>query len=495
MRNLLDKKFKIIYFKEGRPSVPALFFRLCISSYNHGDKCVQLVNRILSIRDERYNIVICDDYSDENTIRELKTISDSKVTLIQNKSNLGACKNWFKTISSGTGQYILHVLDRDTISINYLPIILVILGKKSVGGGYFGRSMLYPVEGIVKRTQYAICRQGREAFLTMAGVPVHPTGFFIRRTVWEEGNYRKFFYQSEKYGIYPHSYVLGKSAINNDMIFSPIPFYSFTYRGSNKISRFYEKSKKKEYWWMPENTIKTDNRLMYYLSKVSDSSYKEEFICRRFKDALNRATIIYKRVVSSQQEMEHYGLSARYVSGWELLRISVIYKINFLGVLKKMEMNGKEIRKQLQKIWLENVDAILNEIKGNKVNELLNLNNKNFMQFQLMNQWVKAKQYRSNLSGYFEENGYNHIAIYGMGIVGQTLLEELQKTKIEVVYGIDRNAHKTYTEVDVLTPENALPEVDAIVVTVVESFDNVAQNLKGKIDCPIISLMDVIYYM
>lgn len=470
-----------------------ILLSICISSYNHGDKCVQLVNQILSIEDKRYNIYICDDCSDDNTVRQLKTLSNSKVTLILNRKNLGACKNWFNTINSGTGEYILHVLDRDIIAIDYLPSVLDILEKNFVGGGYFGKSMQYLPKGVVKNSNYAICRRGREAFLTMAGVPVHPTGFLIRRTVWIKGNYRKYFYQSDKYGIYPHSYALGEGAVKNDMIFSPIPFYKSVYKGSNKLSGFYNKSKKKDYWWLPENVMKTDNRLMYYLSKIADNSYKDEFICRRFKDALNRATIIYKRMAASQQEMEHYGLSASDISGWELLRASLKYKMNFTYVLKKMNMDEKKIHKQLMDIWLENMKAILKEMRGKDIDRMLALSNKNLMQFQMMNQWVKVKQKRNNLSGYFKENGYNRIAIYGMGVAGETLLDELQETNIEVVYGIDRNAHMTYSKIDVLSPENVLPEVDAIVVSIVESFDSIVRNLRGKIDCPIISLRDVVY--
>lgn len=466
---------------------------ICISSYNHGDKCVQLVNHILRVKDKRYNIIICDDNSDEKTIRELRTLSDAKVILIKNKNNLGACKNWFKTIDSGTGQYILHILDRDTISANFLSVILDILQKESVGGGYFGRSALYPVEGIAKRKHYAICRKGREAFLTMAGVPIHPTGFLVQRDLWKKGDYKNYFCFPEKYGIYPHAYVLGELAVKSNLIYSPIPFCSFTYRGSNKLSRFYEKSKNKDYWWLPENVMKTDNRLMYYLSKIADNSYKDEFICRRFKDALNRATIIYKRMAASQQEMEHYGLSASDISGWELLRASLKYKMNFTYVLKKMNMDEKKIHKQLMDIWLENMKAILKEMRGKDIDRMLALSNKNLMQFQMMNQWVKVKQKRNNLSGYFEENGYNRIAIYGMGVAGETLLDELQETNIEVVYGIDRNAHMTYSKIDVLSPENVFPEVDAIVVSIVESFDSIVRNLRGKIDCPIISLRDVVY--
>ena len=48
-------------------------------------------------------------------------------------------------------------------------------------------------------------------------------------------------------------------------------------------------------------------------------------------------------MAASQQEMEHYGLSASDISGWELLRASLKYKMNFTYVLKKMNMDEKKI--------------------------------------------------------------------------------------------------------------------------------------------------------
>lgn len=470
-----------------------ILLSICISSYNHGDKCARLVNRILSIRDERYDIVICDDCSGEETIAELKKLSNHKITFIYNERNLGSCPNWFKTIDSGTGKYILHVLDRDIIDPNYLPVILDALEKNTVGGGYFGKSMQYPVKGLIKKGAYSICKKGREAFLVMAGVPIHPTGFFVKRTVWKKGHFRKFFYQTSKYGIYPHSYVLGKIAVGMDMIYSPIPFYDFIYTGSNKVSGFYGKNCKKGYWWMPDSVIKTHNCLMLYLSAVADESYKKEFICRRFNDALYRATLLYKKTVENQMEMEHYGFQAGYVFQWELLWISVKYKISFLYMLSKMNTVGADMYKQLRNIWISNLKAIMKNATEKDADKVLSVCNKNLVQFYVMSQWVKLKQEKNNLSVYFEEREYKSIAIYGMGKIGQMLLEELKETDIEVAYGIDQNAETTYSTIDVLSLNDKLPQVDVIVVTVMDLFTRIEAGLKEKTDCPIVSLMDIVY--
>lgn len=125
--------------------------------------------------------------------------------------------------------------------------------------------------------------------------------------------------------------------------------------------------------------------------------------------------------------------------------------------------------------------------------KLLLTSNKNLMSFRVMNQWVKIKQKGKNLSEYFELAGYEKIAIYGMGYIGETLLSELRDTKTEVLYGIDQNADTIYANVDVLTLKDDLQKVDVVVVTVVNSFEAISKNIIKKINCPVISIIDVVY--
>lgn len=125
--------------------------------------------------------------------------------------------------------------------------------------------------------------------------------------------------------------------------------------------------------------------------------------------------------------------------------------------------------------------------------KLLLTSNKNLMSFRVMNQWVKIKQKGKNLSEYFELAGYEKIAIYGMGYIGETLLSELSGTKTEVLYGIDQNADTTYANVDVLSLKNELQRVDAVVVTVPNSFEVILENINKKLNCPVVSIIDVVY--
>lgn len=133
-------------------------------------------------------------------------------------------------------------------------------------------------------------------------------------------------------------------------------------------------------------------------------------------------------------------------------------------------------------------------IKMNKsLDEKQSMSNKHFALFKMMNQWVKVKQEGKNLSAYFERNGYKNIAIYGMSFAGETLVYELQNTQTKVLYGIDKNAKSLYLDIDIIEPEDEMGEADAIVVTAITFFDEIKEMLNEKIQCPVISLEDILY--
>lgn len=121
------------------------------------------------------------------------------------------------------------------------------------------------------------------------------------------------------------------------------------------------------------------------------------------------------------------------------------------------------------------------------------MSNKHLALFLMMNEWVKVKQEGKSLTEYFEKNGYKKIAIYGMSYAGETLLDELSETDIEVVYGIDKNAESIYLNINVVTMEENLEEVDAVVVTAITFYDEIETELSKKLKCPIVSLEDILY--
>jgi predicted metal-dependent RNase len=130
-------------------------------------------------------------------------------------------------------------------------------------------------------------------------------------------------------------------------------------------------------------------------------------------------------------------------------------------------------------------------------NKIINSESKRLSKFKcyynMLNQWLILKQDGKRLEEYFINKGYQKIAIYGMGELGNRLFEELKNSSITVTYGIDKNSSNTYSELEVYDLNEDLKEVDVIIVTAVFDFDKIQTSLSKIMKCPIISLDDVIF--
>ncbi len=133
------------------------------------------------------------------------------------------------------------------------------------------------------------------------------------------------------------------------------------------------------------------------------------------------------------------------------------------------------------------------KVSSKKIKELLDGHLKVHELYMAFDQWLRIRQEGKTLVEYFEKNGYKTVAIYGMKELGERLYDELKDTGIEVRYIIDKNADSIYADVDVVTPDDELEPVDAIVVTAIYYFDEIEENLSEKVDYPIVSLEDILY--
>lgn len=114
--------------------------------------------------------------------------------------------------------------------------------------------------------------------------------------------------------------------------------------------------------------------------------------------------------------------------------------------------------------------------------------------FQLLNHWLELKNEGKSITSYFERENYRHIAIYGMAELANRLFEELAGTSVVIDYGIDRDISCSIAWIsEIYSPEDGLPETEAIIVTPYSSFDSIKEILEKKVKCPIVSLEEVIW--
>lgn len=121
------------------------------------------------------------------------------------------------------------------------------------------------------------------------------------------------------------------------------------------------------------------------------------------------------------------------------------------------------------------------------------LSNKHRSMFITMKRWMLLKLHGKQIADFFVQRGFKKIAIYGMGNIGEVLVEELKGENVTIEYAIDRAENIKNNGIKIFAIEEPLKEVDLIVVTVIGDIEEIFEMLAEKVICPIISIEDIIF--
>lgn len=132
----------------------------------------------------------------------------------------------------------------------------------------------------------------------------------------------------------------------------------------------------------------------------------------------------------------------------------------------------------------------------NVANQILNAENKSrkYQKFyKCLNKWMKNWENQKFIFDYLLNKGIGTVAIYGYGVLGKHILKELTGSKVTVKYLIDRHYNIGRSSLNVVSPEEELEEVDAIIVTPIMEFEKIENELRNKTKADILSLEAIIY--
>ena len=121
------------------------------------------------------------------------------------------------------------------------------------------------------------------------------------------------------------------------------------------------------------------------------------------------------------------------------------------------------------------------------------MSDKHLGMFLMVNRWIMRKQEGFELDNFLVKSGIQTVAIYGMSYIGENVLRELEKSSVNVKYGIDRNAVNIKASIDVYSDEDTLGEVDAVIVTTLTDFSAIKTHLSAKLNAQILSLEDILF--
>lgn len=155
-----------------------------------------------------------------------------------------------------------------------------------------------------------------------------------------------------------------------------------------------------------------------------------------------------------------------------------------VDILKRNHVYGAEDLRRLEEEMLENT-----------MNIRLRMLDRYHKMFYLMDKWMELGQRGIALSDYLANKGLRRIAVYGMNLLARRIIAELDTSMVKVEYVIDRNSDFLEEEIETRSPDQALEEVDLVIVALVEGEGKIRERLHERYRYPVRGFSEVLAEM
>ncbi|RKI92363.1 hypothetical protein D7V94_06690 [Parablautia intestinalis] len=133
--------------------------------------------------------------------------------------------------------------------------------------------------------------------------------------------------------------------------------------------------------------------------------------------------------------------------------------------------------------------SLQNHTDNKKIQALQKRSDKFELYLNDLDIWMTLREQHRNLSYLLLEKNIHTIAIYGFGIMGKHLKQELEESNVNCLYIIDRQKEKIHADLPVYSPLETLPNVDSIIVSSYYFISEISLECKY----PLISLGDLLH--
>ena len=291
-----------------------LILSICIPTYNRSAVLLQDVKRYFSINDTRFCVRVYDNASSDGTCEKLSNIKDNRLFIYKNENNIGGPANVMKSLQCADSEYVLLVLDKDAVSIEYLSAFIDTIEQFKPQWGMVNLSAKEPEAP-------AIISHGIDAIRNSSTyAPRHPSGFFVKSSLynhflatdWSKIETEKCKFPLELYQLY--------LALNYDMLMVNVPLII------TEKKEICQKVKSNTYtesncWFLYEA------RKTYYqvfltriMESIDDTKLKRTIIEEMTKVALRNVSVVMRSWLLDNAICMHYYVKSRYVTAFEMTK-------------------------------------------------------------------------------------------------------------------------------------------------------------------------------
>lgn len=166
---------------------------------------------------------------------------------------------------------------------------------------------------------------------------------------------------------------------------------------------------------------------------------------------------------------------------YNVLYEHVMQKDNASNDIVKMRKSEQEVMNILhkEKILLDSdFNVLLNGFFKKNIASIYKLESLE-TKLSILEKLIELKVKNVLYSDYLKDIGIQTLAIYGCGIIGKYLYNET-KQDINIKCYIDKNAKNLQEEIPAYTLQDKIPDVDGVVITLIQNYENLEIELKNK---------------
>jgi glycosyltransferase involved in cell wall biosynthesis len=308
---------------------------ICKPSYNRKDVLIPDIKEYLKLDDDRLEVKVNDNCSTDGTIEELNKISDERLKFIVNKKNIGGIPNMMLSLTAADTQYVMLVIDKDTIDIKVLPQFLDYLENEQPYFGFidFKNNQSFKVEKF---------KAGIDCILHTGFLSKHPSGLFWRTSLLE-GEMKKNYYKNiDPFFAFIFDVICGKLGAKYDsqIIYMPLIINANLRSkiGGEKYSKTLEYNGDKAFF----NSKMRTKEFSCYLKNALEINLPRndlKILCKHLTDSgIRQISINVRKEMRNKTVCAHYNLQMRNIGLKEMIKNTLIilhilseYATNVLG--------------------------------------------------------------------------------------------------------------------------------------------------------------------
>ena len=293
-----------------------LIVSFCIPVYNNSEGAFKIVTSLLTSPDERFEVIVSDDASTDDSQSLLSQIHDPRFRYFRNSTNLGAHKNWLHSLELGRGEWLYLIMGRDMMQGSGVNSLIALLEQAREKGVVYLKDHGHHRDGLS-------ISSGIDAMINFVGYN-HQTGEIYRREKFMAIPEREHYFSIAD--MYPENYAIRDMLLEGRGAFvhSGVGVGGFATDKAKVVSKVEYAVEIEKTYFAPPRKLRQFYEQIDMIDELPEGTFthkeRDKYFRRKYYTMLEHVSYWFRMWCRDPVQMAHYGQPVRYIGIGEMVR-------------------------------------------------------------------------------------------------------------------------------------------------------------------------------